>query len=264
MLMINEPNSTVVPLTRIEKDQATQKEDQVVREVPVTLYLNEEEFVTLVCSPENLKELAIGFLCTEGILQKYSDLKKVTIDQESGIIWVDTNSSGLTEKFFLKRYLTSCCGRSRSSFYFVNDALSAKPVISSIKITYRQVLNLAACLEKRSVLFLETGGAHYAALCSPDQVLIFFEDIGRHNAVDKVFGRCFLERIDLEHKLLAISGRISSEILIKAGKMGVPLIMSRAAPTNLAIQMAEELGITVVGFVRDNRLNVYTHLYRVQ
>ena len=130
-------------------------------------------------------------------------------------------------------------------------------------VTPGQVWNLSDRLEEMSVLFQQTGGVHNAALCAPTEVILFYEDVGRHNAVDKIFGRAFLNGISLEDKILVFSGRVSSEIVIKVGKMGLPVIISRSAPTDLGIEMAEKLGITIVGFAKGERMNVYTYPERI-
>lgn len=255
-----------VKIHKYNENQLSVYADTVVREVPVTLFVNDDELVTLVCTPHGLKELAIGFLCSEGILSKPDDLKNVTINHNDGLIWVETSSQETPIKNnFMKRYITTCCGRGRVSFYFINDATGIKPLAagSSLRITTAEITSLSAALEEKSGLFRLTGGAHGAALCRPDGIISFYEDIGRHNAVDKLFGHSFLEAIPLEDKAIVLSGRISSEILIKVGRMGIPIVISRAAPSDLALQMADELGITVIGFVRGNKLNIYTHPERV-
>jgi FdhD protein len=252
-----------VPVIVAAGENFKQVTDEIIREVPVTLFLNDEEFATLICSPGNLKELAVGFLCSENILNRQSNLLSITINEEDGLIWAEIAGNPPAAEQFLKRYITTCCGRGRASFYFVNDARGISPVSSDIRITTGQALSLMAELESLTTLFRKTGGAHGAALCSTKEVILFYEDIGRHNVVDKIFGRCFLDKTNLEDKIIVFSGRISSEILIKTAKMGIPIIISRAAPTDLAISLGNELGITIIGFARQNRLNIYTHGHRV-
>ena len=255
--------SRILPISRYRKGTLKPDLDSVVREVPVTLFLNGSEFVTLVCSPGSLEELVAGFLYAEGILKEKSDLQEITMNEEEGLIWVETAGAAVPEEMFLKRFITTCCGRGRASFYFINDARGAGPVSSALNITPQEIFALCSELEERSFLFRETGGAHGAALGEKDRLIFFYADVGRHNAVDKLFGRCFLDGITAAGKVLVLSGRISSEILIKAAKMGIPVVVSRSAPTDLAVELAGELGITVVGFAREERLNIYTHAGRV-
>jgi len=256
--------TTWVEVTRVDGNGVSVARDIVVKESPITLYLNDKEFTTLICSPVYLKELAVGFLCSEGILQKREDLKDISVNETAGLIWVETLNPSPAEQAFLKRYITTCCGRGGALFYFLNDVRNLNPVKSEFSLTGEQALVLSEQLEKNTVLFRSTGGTHGAALCSGTEVLWTFEDIGRHNAVDKVFGRCFLEEVPIADKLMVFSGRVSSEILIKIARLGIPILIARGAPTDLALEMAKELGVTVVGFARGDKLNIYTHGHRIK
>ncbi|HBV96079.1 MAG: formate dehydrogenase [Peptococcaceae bacterium BICA1-7] len=253
-----------VRVKRYNGPTSVTSEDLVVREVPFTIFVNDEELATLVCTPEGLEELAAGFLCSEGILRQPEDLKKITINTGDGFIWVETTSPVPATDKFLKRYITTCCGKGRASFYFVNDARDLKPLaMGDYNIKVESVTALASLLEERAGLFRSTGGAHGAALFDSGKIIAHYEDIGRHNAVDKILGHCYLNRIPPADKTIVLSGRISSEILIKVARMGLPVIVSRSAPTDLAIEMAESLGVTVAGFARGSRVNIYTHPERV-
>ncbi|MDA8336908.1 MAG: formate dehydrogenase accessory sulfurtransferase FdhD [Peptococcaceae bacterium] len=253
----------VVPLKRVAGDTAVDGSDRVVREVPLTVFLNDQEFVTLVCSPAHIEELVAGFLLVEGIVGERADLTDISIKPEEGLVWVTIGRDiGRTEELFLKRCLASCCGRGRSTVYFMNDA-SLRPVDSGLVVTPDLIRRLDRQREERAGVFRETGGTHGAALCSVDGLVYFYEDIGRHNAVDKVLGRAFLDGVTFEDKMIFLSGRISSEMVVKAARARVPLIVSRAAATDFALQMAGNLNITVVGFIRGDRFNIYTEPQRV-
>lgn len=257
--------SELVKIKKYNEGRPYTCEDEVVRESPVTLFVNDRELATLVCTPDSLQELALGFLFGEGILSAPQDLKDIKVNINDGLIWVDTASPTPAGQNFLKRHITTCCGKGRPTFYFINDARGLKPVPpGDLRLTPDNITSLAAMLEDSARLFRSTGGAHGAALASPEGIITFYEDVGRHNAVDKVPGFCFLNNIPLSGKILVLSGRISAEILIKAARLGVPMIVSRSAPTSLALQMADELGITVAGFVRGRRFNLYTHPERIK
>lgn len=249
-----------LPVTRFRKGEFLQGEDAVVRETVLSLFLNGRELVALVCSPGEFKELAVGFLCYEGIIKKREDLKNVEVDESEGLVRIET---AWPAKAADKRFIASGCGRGRVSFHTTRDTAGISPVKTTLQITPQQVFYLSSQLENRSATFQETGGTHSAALCTVKEVVLFYEDVGRHNAVDKIYGRCFLEDIPLADKLLVFSGRISSEILTKVAKMGLPLVISRSAPTELTVSLAGELGITVVGFARENRFTIYTHPERI-
>ncbi len=243
--------------------ERAEKMDVVAVEAPLTLVLNGQEFITLLCTPDQMEYLAVGFLRSEGILKTKEDVQSVHYDEEQGSVMVKTVREGsLAEKLYGKRTLTSGCGKG-TIFFNVLDSLTSKPLTHDVPVTPAEILNLNKGLQERGVTFRETGGVHSAALCSRSEILVFSEDIGRHNAVDKILGQALMEDIDLRDKLLVTSGRISSEILLKAGKLGIALIVSRTAPTSLSVELAEQLGITLVGFVRGGRMNIYTHAWRV-
>ena len=133
----------------------------------------------------------------------------------------------------------------------------------SFKIDVEKLFSLFKDFQKKSELYKSTGCIHCAALADSENIIFLAEDIGRHNAVDKVIGYALLNEITLRNKVLLISGRISSEMVLKAGKWKIPVIVSRSAPTSLAITLAEKIGLTVIGFLRGKRCNIYTHSQRV-
>ena len=249
-------------IMRVDADGRSEMDDPVIREVPLTLYLNGQEFVTLLYTPEMADMLAIGFLRSEGLIKDYADISSLRFDQERGFIFIETKTGALTEKLFGKRTITSGCGKG-TVFFSVLDALKNKPVESALCISYQHVLSLVRQLQDDAVLFQTTGGIHSAALCNLEGVIYTCEDIGRHNAVDKIIGLCMRNSVALEDKILVTSGRISSEILIKTAKLGISILISRAAPTTLSVELAEKLGVTMIGFARGRRFNVYSHHQRV-
>jgi FdhD protein len=131
-------------------------------------------------------------------------------------------------------------------------------------VTPEQCIALMKKMQDGSSDFQKTGGLHNTALCSADEVLVSRSDIGRHNALDKIYGHSLVNRIGMKDKIIAFSGRISSEVLLKVSKIGCGILLSKSAPTSLAIELAEDLGITAIGFVRGSRFNVYAHPERVK
>jgi len=126
-------------------------------------------------------------------------------------------------------------------------------------ISTSEILALVRESRHRSSIYRMTGGVHSAALCDRKHILVFADDIGRHNAIDKIFGQCLLENIPIGENIILTSGRISSEILLKVAKRKIPMIISKSAPTDLGVRLAEDLGITLIGFARGRRMNVYAH-----
>ncbi len=233
-------------------------------EYPLTVMVNGEEFVTLVCSPDSLEELVIGFLASEGVIRFKKEIKRFTIDESLGFAYVDLVSSNqLRLQDYTKRVIGSCCGKGRH-FYFQQDVKTAKTALHYVTIKPENCLALMRDMQKNSKLFQHTGGVHNAALCTPDKMIATRSDIGRHNALDKLYGFCLLHQVPVRDKLIVFSGRISSEVLLKAAKIGVSAVISKSAPTELAIQMAEELNIMMIGFARNQSFNVYTHHERIR
>lgn len=241
------------------------QEDWIAIERPITIYLNQKEFATIVCSPQYIEDMVIGFLASEGVIPSIQSIQDIDYDDKQGIIRLTTDKTyPFYEQMLNKRYITSCCGMSRQSFVFAHDAIRAKKLHDcSLTIEPQTCFRLMEQLEQCAELFHQTGGVHNAALCSADAVIVQRTDIGRHNALDKVYGHCLRNSISVENKIIAFSGRISSEIVLKVAKIGCCIILSKSAPTDLAIQLADELGITTVGFIRGNRFNIYSHAHRI-
>jgi len=247
---------------KISEKGREEKETLIIAEKPVTLFLNGKEVVTLLATPGNLKELAVGFMLSEGWLREDRPIEKVEVDPE-GVVRLRVNyRNPLVEKLFLRRTITSGCGRG-TIFYNVLDSMGAAKVRSSAKIAQKRVFYLMQELNRRSVLYQKSGSVHGAALAEGEQIRFFCEDIGRHNAVDKVFGAAFLQGISTAGKILMTSGRVSSEILIKAAKRRIPFLFSYSGPTDLAVDLARQVGITLIGYIRGNRMMIYSHGERV-
>lgn len=245
-------------INRIENNNLISMEDEVIVEYPFTIFINDEEFITLLCSPKSLKYLMVGFLHSEGLINSKNDIDKILIDTKKGIGYIYLNKyNNISKKLFGKRTITSGCGKG-TIFYNVIDSFKTKKIDKKISLKSKDVSRLMKEFNKKSDLFLRTGGVHSTSLCSREEILIFEEDIGRHNALDKILGKALLEDIDLNDKIILTSGRITSEILIKIAKRKIPIIISRSAPTNLAIDIAKELNITIIGFVRGQKMNIYS------
>jgi len=250
------------PILRLTREGKDNIEDMVARELPVTIILNDQELVTLLCSPTDLEYLAVGFLHSEGLLESKEEIKKILVDSERGVVRLETvDGKELAQDVLFKRVISTGCGRG-ASFYSAADAASQK-VESRMEISTDEVFALVNEFQHGSHLYLTTHGVHGAALCDRKSILVFGEDIGRHNAVDKIFGKCLLEDIPTDNRLLITSGRTTSEILHKIAKRGIPIIISITAPTNLGVRIADSLGITLVASVRGRKMNVYTGEWRI-
>jgi FdhD protein len=250
------------PVFRYQGDHFEAMEKAVVEESPLTLHVNDQEVLTLLTLGEHPLELALGFMRSEGFFSAREEL--LGWREEPGNVWVEVaRDIEAIQRLLEKRTVTTGCGKG-TTFYSALDALRCRPLASQVQFTPRTILRQMNELHRRSGLYRETGGTHNASLSDGEQTLCFRTDIGRHNAVDMIGGRAFLDGLDLSSTLLLTTGRISSEILIKTAKMGVPFIASRSAPTALALRLADEVRVTVVGYIRNGRFNVYTHPERVE
>ncbi|TFJ94435.1 formate dehydrogenase accessory sulfurtransferase FdhD [Lentibacillus salicampi] len=248
---------------RFDGQDALSLDDEIAIEFPLTVILNGEEFATMVCSPTDLEELAIGFLASEGVIRFYDDIISLSIDEGKGFAYIDINHNiGSIQQDHSKRFIGSCCGKSRQ-FYFKSDVRTARTVYSRLSVSARQCYTLMAQLQSESKQFIRTGGVHNAALATQDDMMAIRTDIGRHNALDKIYGHILQGHIPVKDKLIVFSGRISSEVLLKVSKIGAGILLSKSAPTDLALQLADDLCITVIGFAREGKMNVYTHPQRV-
>ncbi|MBB6732063.1 formate dehydrogenase accessory sulfurtransferase FdhD [Cohnella zeiphila] len=261
-----DPVENTREIIRYHRGEIERVPDKVVTEYPVTLKINGEEFATMVSSPEYIEDMAVGFLASEGVIRRYDDIDDMWFDEREGFVHIKTQRMNeFYRKFHSKRYITSCCGKSRQGFYFFNDAKTAK-TMSDINVTlsFEDIFRLMGLMQSSAEIFRDTGGVHNAALCDKQGIVLSRMDIGRHNALDKIYGHCLRHDIPLKGKIIAFSGRISSEILLKVAKIGCEVVLSKSAPTELALQLADDLGITAVGFIRNQSLNVYTHPSRIE
>ncbi|HEY6010304.1 MAG TPA: formate dehydrogenase accessory sulfurtransferase FdhD [Nitrospirota bacterium] len=237
--------------------------DQVASELPVRLILNNEQLVTLLCTPSELEELAVGFLLSEGLLHNRSAIKALEVSEREPAVRIELADLPKDwERMFEKRTISSGCGKGITFTSYRNGA-ERRMAVAERMITLDDVRRQLSDFRTISKLYLETGGVHSAALSDGRNILFFSEDIGRHNAVDKLIGKAFLQSVPVENKVLLTSGRVTSEIMTKAGRNRFPILISRAAPSCMSVSMAEDLGITLIGFARGDRMNIYTWPNRI-
>lgn len=243
--------------------------DVLAIEEPLEIRLAGRALSVTMRTPGHDDELAAGFLLSEGLIRRTSDLMAITpCPHASGANVIDvTPAPELSIDFAqLTRHVfaSSSCGLcGKATIDSIRQRFA--PVDSTLTVTAAQLLALPALLRQAQETFSRTGGLHAAALFdSSGKLLVLREDIGRHNAVDKVLGHAFLRQIELHSHILMVSGRSSFEIMQKALAARVPIVAAISAPSSLAVQFAEEAGQTLVGFLRDDRFNVYSHPQRVR
>ena len=224
---------------------------EVVREQPLTVYVNGERFLTLLCSPFDLEPLILGYLWMEKVIAGLDEVTGLSVSEVDGRADVT-----LTRPVTLptERILTSGCG---GGITFRIDPRLFPRVRSTLKVKPEALAARLHDLLRDARHYHASRGIHGAALADADRVLLVAEDVGRHNAVDKLKGLALLRGLPTDDRILLSTGRVSSEMLLKAARMGVPLIASRTSPTEMAVALAEQLGITVAGYVRGDGLNLY-------
>lgn len=236
---------------------------EVVSEEPLRVHVNGRELATLIATPSHVEELVCGFLGMEKIIRSRRDMTVFQYHPEDQSVWVRIPSVDSTRlDNFSRPTLSGCCGRGRPTLYFANDD-DLRAVKSSVTVTPDEIFSLFNQLSHQSRQ-QHSGGLHAAAWSAARGHLdVVRMDVGRHNALDKVYGWSLIQNQNTANGIIVFSGRLSSEVIIKVAHMGVGLIISNAAPTSLGLELAESLNITAVGFARDGEFSVYTHPERI-
>jgi len=271
-----EPQRAAIP-TKVSRYQAgrfSMKRDLLVVEEPLEIRIAGQSLTVTMRTPGNDFELAAGLLFAEGILREARDIESITycVDerQEYNVLsvelrpWVTPDLSGSARNF----YASAACGLcGKTSIEAVRARLpsSVPAPVNTLKVQASLLASLAQRLQESQTAFRRTGGLHAAWLCSLDGTLITVrEDVGRHNAVDKVIGEQLMAgKLPLSERILVLSGRAGFELIQKAAVAEVPMVVAIGAPSSLAVDLAQEVGITLVGFARDRSFNVYTRVERI-
>lgn len=243
---------------RYEKGALTTIERSVVEEFPIMLNVNGQELATLIASPHDLRFLVAGFLRLQGLVEKVEDFDLLSVCNDFGIARVQIKGE-LPEK--LKPVLTSGCGTGIS--FTIPRAQEKKAGSHSLRrFTPESIFAMMEALARQAEGYRSHGGIHSAA-AGDGKTFLYSEDLGRHNTIDRIAGEALLRNIDLSGMMLVTSGRMSTEMVAKSSLLGIELIASRTSPTDMAVRMADEAGITVVGYVRGERFDLYCHPERV-
>jgi FdhD protein len=249
--------SSAGQIYRYAKGQLEAIERSVVQEAPLALEVNGRELATLVASPHRLNFLVAGFLRLQGFIHSLDDLQTLGICAEQGQARVRIRGE-VPER--LKPTLTSGCGTG-ITFELPNAKPSA--ICSSASFSPSQIFALMRELAAQADNYRSHGGIHSAAVGDGQSLLLFAEDLGRHNTLDRIAGEALFRGIDLAGKMLVTSGRISTEMVAKAARLGIALIASRTSPTALAVRMAEAAGITLIGYLRGESFELFCHPHRL-
>jgi FdhD protein len=247
----------------IEENRWTKTTSQVIVETSVSLTVNGEVWLSLMCTPVDLEALAVGFLFNEKLIDSIDEIASVRLcpTGDNVDIWLNHQ----VEKPTLWKRTSGCTG-GITSIESNNSALPQAPRIhpDHTIISFDQVTRLVDILFEAQDLYRKSGGVHTSVLTDGKARYITGEDIGRHNTLDKIAGKVLLERVDLEKKILLTTGRISSEMMQKAARIDASIVISRTSPSSLSIESALQMGITLIGYARRHQFRLYTHPERIQ
>jgi FdhD protein len=231
---------------------------EVIEEGFVTIFVNGQELATLMCTPRDPLQLALGFLANEDFIQGYSEVEIAHVCKGGGCadIWL---SHPVWDRPRRKIITSGCSG----GLTFADLAAILPPVTSQRRASPEQISSLISQLQSQDSLYARARGVHASALSNGERLILIAEDIGRHNTVDRLRGECLRQGLDPAGMILLSTGRISSEMIHKAAKMGCAIVASRTSPTSISVGLAREWNITLCGYVRRNRMNVYAHPERL-
>ncbi|NVM37032.1 MAG: formate dehydrogenase accessory sulfurtransferase FdhD [Candidatus Lokiarchaeota archaeon] len=265
-----------VKIFKIKKDKKEEIEDIILYETPIDIYVNSEQIVNIICLVKDLKELSVGFLFSVGIINSISDIKEILVNEFENSVNVNLNDK---IKFNIEqleinpvsRVVDTTCGIStpwRNAIKKSLDNAKVKEDLkakSKIKVKSSMIFTAIKKMQTSTPLYRETGGCHGAAIFDIEgNLLSVKEDIGRHNAIDKVIGDLLLIEHDFENVFLTSTGRLTGDSVLKAIRAKIPIVASLSAAIESGIRLAFAYGITLIGFARGSRMNIYTHPERIE
>ena len=249
------------PIQYIQFDTSKEKavDSSTIVESPVSLTINGEVWVSLMCTPVHLEALAVGFLFNEGVIDSMTDVADVRVCEhgDNVDVWLTRAPQKPT-----KWTRTSGCSGGMTAVDSITRPKSAA-ALNGLTLPASPSGQLVDMLVDAQEVYRETGGVHTSALTDGEKIILSAEDIGRHNTLDKIAGLCLMQNIHPERRILITTGRISSEMLQKAVRFGASILISRTSPSSLSIELAEKWGITLIGYARRNRFNLYAHPERI-
>ncbi len=263
-----------VNITKIRKDQRSEEIDVVLIESPIDIIVNSEPLVNIICLNKDLIELATGFLYSIGVINSIEDIKTIKIDNIEGRVYVDlvetiNFSSKALDVNPVSRVIDTTCGIPSPWRDLIKEKLKETKSTFDLNkqetISQEVIFSIIVKMQQETKLFRETGGCHGAAIFDmKGNLLTVREDIGRHNAIDKVIGYLLLKGESFDNKILTSTGRLTGDSVLKAVRAQIPIVTSLSAAIESGIRLAFSYGITLIGFVRGGTMNIYTHPKRIK
>ena len=245
------------PVTAMD-EYGERRELRIAGEFPLTLKVDEREVVTLMTLGTHPEELALGYLRNQRLVERIEDIRAVTVDWDRGLVWIETTHGGGIvdwEKKLANRTVTTGCGQGTVFSCTLDKLYDVR--LPRVRVRQSLIYGLLRALSDHNEIYRSAGGVHGCALCRETTPLIFVEDVGRHNAADASAGRMWLDRVPGGDKIFYTTGRLTSEIVMKAAHMGIPVLLSRSGITNMGLELARELGIIIIARAKGNHFLVY-------
>ena len=239
-------------------------DELIAVEAPVSIYVNGQHVVTLFSLPTQLKELGIGWLLSQAIVKSIDDIISVQVKENNVKISCSSKVETRIKAAETMRVVDSSCGSTIDDFLFLIDRIAKPFVNSDYGVKAEKILQFVKVLNEKSTLFKLTGGTHSAAIFHEEKLVAFAEDIGRHNAVDKVIGAAAEKKVEFSKCVIVSSGRQPANMVLKAVRVGIPIVASIAGPVYSGVAVAIKTGVTLICFVRGQRMNVYSYPERVE
>ena len=234
----------------------------VVKEIPLTIYLNKQEIVTAMTLGDMPDLLAVGYLLNQNMLKRDDVISGIDYDEDLQVVIVRTERKTNYEKKMEKKIRTSGCAVG-TVYGDIMDDFSSVNLDKKTKIKTSWIYTISKKVNTRPSLYLKAGALHGCVLCQKDSPLIYVEDVGRHNAVDKIAGWMFLNKENANDKIFYTTGRLTSEMVIKTVQMGIPILISRSGFTESGVKLAREAGLTLIGRAKGKRMIIANGVDRV-
>jgi FdhD protein len=252
-----------IEVVKIDGEKRVVKKDIVVREIKLDIVLNGKKIASLMATPIDQEALCMGYLRAENIIKDMDDVKSIKLVDDGMRVEIEAKSDiRSVEKLNSEGVVVSGCGKGVSA-NIDPDVIEAKVIKSDFAIKSEKLSNAMGQFYTECPLYEETGCVHTAKLYVDEKNHFIGEDIAQHNTIDKAVGKAMMGGVDLSNSFLMVSGRLSSEMVAKAVMHSIPILASRTASTCLGVKIAEKFGLTLAGFVRGKRMNIYTHPQRI-
>ncbi len=256
----------ITEVTKIKNNKKFTVQDSVIREIKLEIYINDKRLVALMAAPTDLKELTIGYLMSENIIENIKDIENLEVSSEDDKNYKAYIKATINEKNIKKLdtegVIVSGCGRGESTQISLK-AIEAKIIKSDFNIDAKLLFKEMGEFYTQCPLYEQTGCVHTAKIYIDDKIYFIGEDIAQHNTIDKAVGKALVAGHDITKSFLMVSGRLSSKMVAKAVMHQIPILASRTASTCRGVNIADKFGLTLIGFVRGEKMNIYRNPSRI-